>query len=84
MSEKSCATPACKRAARPGELMCKRCWRIVPAHVRREVWTTWKAWQADVGNVLRRDRYRDAVQKACDAVMVTLTARLGLRRASNV
>ena len=78
MTERICATPICKRAARPGELMCKRCWRIVPANVRREVWTTWKAWSAALGDTVLRDRYRAAVTKACNAVTTTLTAQLSL------
>ncbi len=58
--------------------MCKRCWRIVPAHVRREVWTSWKAWQADFGNDVKLARYRAAVAKACEAVANNLTAELAL------
>lgn len=58
--------------------MCKRCWRIVPAHIRREVWTSYKAWIADVRDPAKLAQYKAAAAKACDAVAINLTAELAL------
>lgn len=35
----------CGRTVAPGKLMCAPCWREVPPHLQREVYSTWRAFR---------------------------------------
>jgi hypothetical protein len=37
-----CPGPGCEAEADSSMLMCPRCWRLVPAAVRRAVWIAWR------------------------------------------
>jgi hypothetical protein len=61
-----CAAIDCTARIKPGLLMCAPHWRLVPKLIQAEVWTTWRALtKGEIGSV---PRYREAVEKAVDAV----------------
>lgn len=61
------AIGCCKQIAR-GLLMCPAHWRMVPRHIRQEVWTTYKTVTRRDASSVSIAAYTAAVQKAVDAV----------------
>lgn len=43
-SNGTCPT-GCGRSARVGHLMCGPCWSLVPKHLQRDVYRTWRAYR---------------------------------------
>lgn len=48
-----CHARGCTVATKPEMLMCLRHWRMVPRHIQRKVWATYRPGQCDDKNVSR-------------------------------
>lgn len=73
MSEKrTCPVPDCETEIRPGFLMCKPHWKMVPRREQRAVHRTWRAFiNTPASEVPKRNEfaaYRNAVDAAMKAI----------------
>ena len=67
MTANLCPT-GCGRIRRHGHLMCAPCWHEVPAHLQRDVMTTWKAWRKAPGSTTAFRAYSEAHDNAIGAI----------------
>ena len=65
-----CETPGCGETKARGYLLCTSCWRCVPDKLQREVFRTFRAWDAE----RTRDRVNIAALRTAGAAYRTAAA----------
>jgi hypothetical protein len=67
-----CPNPACSAKNIPDTLLlCRRCWRRVPAEIQSDVWRTWHARQRARSlkqKIAAASAYHEARQAAIDSI----------------